>query len=111
VAWNTPLFDGNGSPRMTRRGIVRVNKFTSLQSVLAGLTVPPPAVLSPVQSMTPARLQELIDHVHVAVDRLRLGNTDELANVLIEILDEILNEIPMPISSDCSEVNSSTVDY
>jgi hypothetical protein len=57
--------------------------------------------------MTPARLQELIDHVHVAVDRLRLGNTDELANVLIEIL----NEIPMPINSDCSELNSSTVDY
>jgi len=61
--------------------------------------------------MTPARLQELIHHVHVAVDRLRLGNTDELANVLIEILNEILNEIPMPISSDCSEANSSTVDY
>ena len=57
--------------------------------------------------MTPARLQELIHHVHVAVDRLRLGNTDELANVLIEIL----NEIPMPITSDRSEVISSTVDY
>jgi hypothetical protein len=57
--------------------------------------------------MTPARLQELIDHVHVAVDRLRLGNIDELANVLIEIL----NEIPMPITSDHSEAIGSTVDY
>jgi hypothetical protein len=71
------------------------------------LTGPSLAVLSPVQSMTPVRLQELIDHVHVAVDRLRLGNIDELANVLIEIL----NEIPMPISSEHSEVVSSTVDY
>jgi len=68
-------------------------------------------VLSPVQSMTPARLQELIDHVHVAVDQMRLGNPDELGNVLIEILNEILNEIPVPISSDSSEVNSGTVDY
>jgi len=61
--------------------------------------------------MTPARLQELIDHVHVAVDQMRLGNPDELGNVLIEILNEILNDIPVPISSDSSEVNSGTVEY
>jgi hypothetical protein len=61
--------------------------------------------------MTPARFQELIDHIHVAVDQLRLGNPDELGNVLIEILNEILNDIPVPISSDSSEVNSGTVEY